>query len=591
MYAPHASLPPPPLTTRWNPQLDLFLGPLPRQAAPRHTAPGALSAAQWRQQERLLARGARAGAWRRLAREADRLRPPPEDSPRADDYRWAWPSFTSLVLDAGFAYAAPPRFALSGLQSAEQRDALAELLREIAQHVAFALSQPCPVYATPEAVRIELLGCMAFVANRERCRLQLELRDAEGEWQLSLLQFDLDRPLGEAGWVEQVLLAWLPRIEVDFDAGAAEAFAWLRQKLLRHFGQRDCLQATERQIRHCLLTEPALVRVLRRINRHRPSGQRESRAYSELWSRAGLWVELDRKAPNLVLFYYLAAHQRQIRAGAQLGELRARCRQLGLSPAGWRFLCRFGERAYEGLLLLDERNCPTPLEIVIAYLQWQAAADLRQPLPLAHALSLDEAMAFHMTPGSGVVVAVDPRLARVAAAHAPAPHGGGREPIDFAEWQTVLNWLARDRFELDANQWRAGWPAIRRARERWLRQRLDLRWDSLEGPFECEGWRVRPLTSGRELVEEGQRMQHCAANYIRACHEGRYRMFTAEHPQSGEPAATIGLACRKGVWRLDQVKGAKNREVDEAMARLGAAVLERYVPPNRLESYRSVNFS
>lgn len=573
MYAHLASPQPPPLTTGWNPQLDLFLGTLPRQAAPRHAAPGLLATTQWRRQERILARSARSGVWRWLARDADRLRPPPAASPRDDDYRWAWPSFTSLALDTGFAHASPPRFARTGLQTAGQREALAALLQEIGQHVAFALSQPCPVYATPETVRIEFLGCMAFVANRERRRLQLELRDAQGEWQLSLSQFDLDCPLGEDGWVVQVLLPWLPQIEAEFGAFAAEAFEWLQQRLLRHFD--DCLQATEWQIRHCLLTEPVLVRVLGRISRHHPSGQRESSVYSELWSRAALWAELDRKAPNLVLFYYLAVHHRQIHAGAQLGDLRARCRELRMSPAGWRFLCRFGEWAYEGLLLIDP-DYPPAFEEIVAYVQWQAAAAIKQPLPAVYAETVANACAFGGNESDYMIITLDPHVARIAEAHAPGPHGGGRDPIDFGQWQAVLGWLAHDRPVVDANQWRAGWPALRRARQRWLQRRLDLRWESQVGPFECAGWRVRPLTSGLELVEESRRLQHCAERYIRACHQGRYRMFTVECPRTGAPAATIGLVRKEDAWRLDQVKGAQNADVDDTIARVGSVVLGRY---------------
>ena len=572
MYAHYASPQPPPLTTGWNPQLDLFLDALPRQAAPRHAAPGPLATTQWRRQERKLARSDRSGVWRWLTRDADRLRPPPEASPRADDYDWTWPSVTSLALSSGFAHAAPPRFARTGRPAAAQREALAALLLEIGQHVAFALSQPCPVYATPDTVRIEFLGCMAFVANRERRRLQLELRDAQGEWQLSLLQFDLNLPLGEEGWAVQVLLPWLPQIEADFGAHAAEAFEWLRQKLLRHFG--DGLQATERQIRHCLLTEPALARVLRRINPHRPSGQRESSVYSELWSRTALWAELDRKAPNLVLFYYLAVHHGQIHAGAQLGDLRARCRELRMSPAGWRFLCRFGEWAYEGLLLSDPDG-QSAFEKIVAYVQWQAAAAIKQPLPAVYAETVVDARAFGRDEADYMVIKLDPHVARIAEAHAPGP-GGGRQPIDFGQWQTILGWLAHERPALDANQWRAGWPALCRAHLGWLRRRFDLRWESRVGPFEGEGWRVRPLTSGLELLEEGHRLQHCAERYICACHQGRYRMFTVECPKSGAPAATIGLVRKEGAWRLDQVRGKANQNAGEAMDRLGAVVLGRY---------------
>jgi hypothetical protein len=53
-------------------------------------------------------------------------------------------------------------------------------------------------------------------------------------------------------------------------------------------------------------------------------------------------------------------------------------------------------------------------------------------------------------------------------------------------------------------------------------------------------------------------------------------MFTVEYPATGEPAATIGLIRGKRAWRLDQMKGAQNGDVDEVIARVGTVVLGRY---------------
>jgi hypothetical protein len=576
-----------PPSTPWNPQLDLFLGaphhPVATQAAPRNTpqtAPrhppqGPLVTAEWQRQERLLARAARTGSWRRQAPVADALRPPPDTLPRPHEYPWAWPDFAWLTVRTARAREAAERSAPAGLQAPPQLEALAGLLQDLVEQVAWALSRPCPVYETRDLVRVEFLGCMAFVANRALRRMQLELRDAAGRWQLASLHFGFKRPLGETAWAEQVLLAWLQRIEALFGEGAAAAHGWLRGVLLNRFGRADCLQATERQIRHCLLTEPALARVLRRVGPYRPAGQSESQVYSELWSRAPLWAELEDKSPGLQLLYYLAVRQGQIPAGAHLGTLRARCRRLGLSPAGWRFLCRFGEWAYEGLLTLDP-DYQVPFAEMVAYVEWQAAAGIRQPLPCVYAESLEIVDALHWLDDERVAVAADPRLARVTEAHVPGPHGGGREPIDIEEWHRLVTWLVNDRVQLDANQWRAGWPALRRAREAWLRRRPHLRWDSAVSPFAHEGWCVRPLTSGHDLIEEGRRMEHCADRYIRACHEGWYRLFTVECRESGAPVATIGLKHSKGKWRLDQVRGKTNGPAGEAIQALGEAVLRRY---------------
>jgi hypothetical protein len=322
---------------------------------------------------------------------------------------------------------------------------------------------------------------------------------------------------------------------------------------------------------------PALARVLGKITPYRPPREGQSITYSRLWIQVKMWGELDRIAPGLVLFYYLALRQQQIRPGQHLGALRARCRQLGLSPAGWRFLCRFGEWAYEGLLRFDEPGeDAVPFENLVAWIEWQARAGLRQPLPACYAQSLREFGAFRWYPELRAEVMLDPRLARVAEAHAPGPRGAGREPIDFDDWQEMLHWLLTEELEFDANQWRAGWPALRRARDKWVSTRLDLCWDSAVGPFTVDGWRVRPLTSGHDLVAEGQRMRHCAERGIRDCHAGRYHLFTVEHPETGAPAATIGLKLVDGAWRLHQVKGQGNAEAGEAMERIGAVVLERY---------------
>lgn len=575
---PPPDLQPPPLSTLWNPQLDLFLeAPDLRHGAGR----GPLWAEQWWRQARRLARNAGSNLLRRAAAETDLLRPGPAAAPLPAEYDWEWPSFTSLALDDRFADAPLSRFVLTRLQGDEQRAALSGLLREIAQHVAFALSRPCPVYATASQLRVEFLGCIAWVANREWRSLQLELRDQDGAWQLAMPGFNLLHALADGQWIEQALLPWLPQIERIFGPGAATAHDWLREKLAARYLHGRCLDATARQVRHCLVRSPALARVLRRIPRHRPPRQPLSAAYTALWLHEAFWTRLEGRAPGLLLFYYLAARRNLVRPGDDLGLLRARCRALGLSPAGWRFLCRFGEWAYDGLLPGDEApEDSAPFEWLVALLEWQAAAGLRQPLHACFVDSLVAAGALRRDAGGRVAVVLDPRLARVAATQVSGPLGAGRVagpgPIDLDEWIRVLRWMVKERPAFDRNQWRAGWPALRRAHDAWLRRRLERGWDSRVGPFSVDGWSVRPLTTAGELVAEGQRMRHCVASYLDACLAGRYRLFTVEHPETGAPAATIGLRQQGGEWQLGQVRGPHNAAAGPAMEMLGLEVLGRY---------------
>ena len=127
----------------------------------------------------------------------------------------------------------------------------------------------------------------------------------------------------------------------------------------------------------------------------------------------------------------------------------------------------------------------------------------------------------------------------------------------------MTSWLAVMRPRLDRNQWRSGWPALRRAAADWDLRRENHRWDSALGAFRQGRWQVRPLTRGRELLDEGRRMRHCVGGYIPRCLRGEYRVFTVEDTNSGKPQVTIGLVRTDEGWRLDQVRGKRNREPDD----------------------------
>jgi len=564
----------PAFTTPWNPQPDLFLEPPPVRPA----SGGALWASQWQAQQRRLACHARTPLWQQAARDADRRRPGPEVHPICVDYDWQWPAFGRLSVSDASAWAPLIPSERRGLPADLPRDAQADLLQDVAQPIAWTLSRPCPVIETGHQVRVEFLGCIAWVANREQRLLQLELRDRDGCWQTAVSGFDLDHPLADGRWLTQALLPWLPRIERDFGPAAEAVHTWLLRRLARHFGHPQILAATERQIRNCLQGAPALAQVLRRIRRYAPRRLPTSFLYIQLWRREDFWTGLERRAPHLVLFSYLAQRYGTLRPDDDVGVLRARCRELGLSPAGWRFLCRFGEWAYEGLLMdYEAAHGPPPFPNLVPYLQWLAAAGLKQPLPAIYAYSLEKAGAIGWPPEHAhPIVALDPRVARVLEAHAAGPEGQGRAPIPYGEWPTMLRWLMRVRPELDRNQWQAGWPALRRAADKWRQAKMGERWASAVAEFTIGEWRVRPLTCGRELAAEGRRMRHCVADLSESCQAGIYRVFTVEHADTGAPQVTIGLQLKNGAWQPGQARGPKNADPTAEMVAIANDLLTRY---------------
>lgn len=93
----------------------------------------------------------------------------------------------------------------------------------------------------------------------------------------------------------------------------------------------------------------------------------------------------------------------------------------------------------------------------------------------------------------------------------------------------------------------------------------DWTWDpsGFEGLDEPE-WRIRELTTGKDLSAEGCLMQHCVASYASACKSGKCSIWSLEHiTESGpEPSLTIEVENADRVVR--QARGRMNRDPNPA---------------------------
>jgi len=572
MGQPAASLPPFPLTPHWNPQQDLFPGLLPGRAQE-----GTLRYEQWQDQEARLLRHHYTRTEQAAVERAARIRPPADAPRQCESYSWSWPDYTSLAIHLPAASRRLADFAVTRLQEEEELAAYSELLQEIAQQIGFALSRPCPVYRNFRQVRIEWLDCIAWVANCADRELYMELRDREGHWQRAARGFDLFHALGDGLWLQQALLPWLPTIERRFGWRASEAHRLLLRDLRGHFLARRFTQATSKQLFVCLRARPELLQLTLRLHRYRPVGEVSSVAYAKLWRHAAYWQELERISPRLTLFCYLAERRQRKTEYAHLGELRDDCLELGLSPAGWRFLCRHGEAAYAPWLRpADSKRGLEHFEVLIAWIEWQAQAGLQQPLSAEFARVIAAAQILGRDEEGYYAVMADPRFARVAANDFPAGQDGKPDEATRAEWQEVATWLAVARPELDRHQWRAGWPLLQRAHRSWEQRLIDARWDCPVATVSIDGWSARALSNGKDLAEEGERMKHCVINYVDRCLAGGYQVFTVEHPDNGEPVATIGLKKYEDGWEIDQVQGQRNSEAPAEALVLAVALQEKF---------------
>ena len=262
-----------------------------------------------------------------------------------------------------------------------------------------------------------------------------------------------------------------------------------------------------------------------------------------------------------------------IEDGDDMGVLRKICLERGLGKAGWRFLNRYGEKAYAAVIPATEDD-KERLEIALYFVAWQCCGGLQEPL----AAELGERFISCLFDAFILERHIDPRIARLANDHikqlaSPAE----RKAFAHEEWVHLLIWIRDEQPRFDRNQWRAGWGTIRRRYQKWKMANLGrISWQSILPPFDQDGLHVQPLTSSYELAEEGGRMKNCVGTYTGQCIAGDYRLFSITEVESGRPLATASIQRKGEYWKIDQIKGKFNRTPATRAARLGRVILEKY---------------
>lgn len=120
------------------------------------------------------------------------------------------------------------------------------------------------------------------------------------------------------------------------------------------------------------------------------------------------------------------------------------------------------------------------------------------------------------------------------------------------------------------------------SKENWTGFPLD-EWTASEGEENTKSyrvWRVRQITTGKELAAEGHAQRHCVGSYIERCRSGSCAIFS----MTVEDASTVGrqraltIELSSG-WRVVQAKGVGNRHPTARESRM----LEGWCRANDLE--------
>lgn len=143
------------------------------------------------------------------------------------------------------------------------------------------------------------------------------------------------------------------------------------------------------------------------------------------------------------------------------------------------------------------------------------------------------------------------------------------------------------------------WHAQRAAREQARREadqkayreylaRQDAKtWDSALTAGEVKGVWAEPLTTGRALREEGNRMNHCVGGYVDTCQGGKSRIFSLK---KGTEEGTLELVkSPQKTWKVRQVFGPSNTAVSKELAAAAKALAKAYGQADALQAVGKAN--
>ena len=152
---------------------------------------------------------------------------------------------------------------------------------------------------------------------------------------------------------------------------------------------------------------------------------------------------------------------------------------------------------------------------------------------------------------------------------------------DLPHFESVLDWFIAIKPILDHNQIKQGWDCLEKLSDEWhLHQDsyglyeeyideypswtcavVDRQEEWLSAIPPNQIYKLIPLITPHQLLEESLSMHHCVVTYLDDCISGNVRVFSVRASTSNERIATVELANRSGLWKVAQLKGKHNQEL------------------------------
>ncbi len=220
----------------------------------------------------------------------------------------------------------------------------------------------------------------------------------------------------------------------------------------------------------------------------------------------------------------------------------------GLSPQGWRLLCRDSEgprRLVREPWLWDH----DPAKPLIAGVELHIRLGLHRAVPKEFAAAIDLDLCDYPAASLATNRIPEPLL-RIVAREAMRVEASGQivawlnGPWDrFTEWQAAHPDLVPD-----SNQVRAGWPWLQQKIGAWFdaveRGRITspLRWNFPARDISSESFVAVALERPGDLWEEGKAMSHCVGDMGHRADDGKSLFYSIRERDSGRRIATLEIA-------------------------------------------------
>lgn len=457
-----------------------------------------------------------------------------------------------------------PSPAVTGLGfEAVSEAACADLLRRFAA--------PLRVADVGDVRIVSMLDALVFVHDRARRQVCVGAWQPDGTLAVNTLgRIEIGWPLAGFAWLDVLLAQWQKHWTAFAPALRRRHFRnRVRNALKRWIRDTLDMKAQRKEFGEALELDPRAVWMTERLERRHRGGWLFADRYNAVgrnFSRLE-WVLAD--SPPLFRLVGLAlldAHL--VDPDEPVASTLQRLRALGVSEAAWRAACRFGARLFD--TAIDSAANPRLFETCVEVLRMIEHTDLLPPpVALQKILywqhSLRDSNQVHFKPGW---CSFQPWFLRHAAR--AARDALSRNELHFfldGEFLPAVDWLTEVRPSPDANQLRAGWRWIDRARSDWacdparIWEGSGRAWASALVDGYCGGYNVFPLGDPKSMIEEGRAMHHCIALFIEDCLRGQVRAFSLRDVNTGERVLTAMLRrVNDDEWVLADARMRMNRK-------------------------------